>query len=150
MEQRIEPLSAGDRADLEAKRNWVRDHYEEASRHAYDTLEGKLRLLDTIVRARWIAPEETLKWQCLGVAFGDALAQKLGLQWVAVEDDDGRDPALSVEGTSMLVFPLTSISKRVERGEQVAIHELFCNACNTIERIRTQEADSPGSLGDGS
>ena len=149
MDQRIEPLNSGDHADLEAKRKWVRDHYEEASRHEYDTLEGKLRLLDTIVQARWIAPEETLKWRCLGVAFGDALAQKLGLQWVAVEDDGGRDPALIVEGTSMLVFPLTSISKRVERGEQVAIHALFENACNTIERIRTQEADNGGIQGDG-
>jgi NAD-dependent SIR2 family protein deacetylase len=83
--------------------------------------------------------------QCLGVAFGDALAQRLGLAWVAVEDDQGRDPALVVEGTSILVFPLTSISKRMERGEQVDVHGLFESACRTIERIRAEEAPKAGT-----
>lgn len=141
MEQRVEPLSSADLADLEAKRNWVRDHYEETARHEYETLEGKLRLLDAILQNRWIAPEETLKLQCLGVTFGDALSQRLGLAWVAVEDDQGRDPALVVEGPSILVFPLTSISRRVERGEQVDVYGLFESACRTVERVRTEQAD---------
>jgi hypothetical protein len=79
------------------------------------------------------------------VTFGDALAQKLGLRWVAVEDDVGRDPALVLEGTSILLFPLTSISKRVERGEQVVVSELFESACRTIERIRAEEAPKAGT-----
>jgi hypothetical protein len=141
MEQRVEPLSSADLADLEAKRHWVRDHYEETARHEYETLEGKLRLLDAILQNRWIAPEETLKLQCLGVTFGDTLSQRLGLAWVAVQDDQGRDPALVVEGTSILVFPLTSMSKRVERGEQVDVYELFESACRTIERLRPEQAD---------
>jgi hypothetical protein len=60
------------------------------------------------------------------------------LTWVAVEDQYGRDPALTVEGTSILVFPLTSISKRVERGEEVEVYGLFENACGTIERLRRE------------
>ena len=144
MEQRVEPLCSADLADLEAKRNWVRDHYEETARHAYETLEGKLRLLDTILQNRWIAAEETLKLQCLGVTFGDALAQRLGLSWVAVEDHQGRDPALVVEGTSIVVFPLTSIAKRIERGEQVVIDDLFDGACATIERLRAEALHGAG------
>ncbi len=140
MNQRFERLNSEDIADLEAKRNWVRDHYDEAARHKYDSLEGKLRLLDAILRNKWIAPDETLKLQCLGVAFGDALAQKLGLKWVAIEDDNGRDPALTLEGTSVKVFPLTSISKRVERGEEVDVYALFEDACVTIERLRREGA----------
>jgi hypothetical protein len=138
VDQKLEPLNAGDIADLEAKRSWVRGHYDEAARHQYDTLEGKLRLLDAILQSRWVAPHETLKLQCLGATFGDALAQKLGLTWVAVEDEYGRDPALTVEGTSILVFPLTTISKRVERGEEFGVQELFDHACSTIERARRQ------------
>ena len=138
MDQKFEPLSPADVADLEAKRTWVRDHYDETSRHKYDTLTGKLRLLDAILRNKWIAPDETLKLQCLGVTFGDALVQKLGLSWVAVEDEHGRDPALTLEGTSLRVFPLTSISQRVERGEEVEVHELFEGACRTIERLRNE------------
>lgn len=144
MEQKFEPLSPQDLDDLEAKRSWVRNHYDEGARHQYDTLEGKLRLLDTILQNRWIAPDETLKLQCLGVTFGDALVQKLGLSWVAVEDEYGRDPALALEGTSVRLFPLTSISKRVERGEEFRVRELFEGACRTIERLRHEGPSGEG------
>ncbi len=138
MDQTCEPLNRDDIADLAAKRTWVCEHYEEAARHKYNTLDGKLTLVDTILRNNWIAPDETLKLQCLGVTFGDALAQRLGLTWVAVEDKYGRDPALTLEGTSVLVFPLTSISKRIERGEEVEVYGLFEDACSTIERLRRE------------
>jgi uncharacterized protein DUF3806 len=105
MEQKFEPLNPDDIADLEAKRAWVRDHYDEAARHKYETLDGKLRLLDTILRNKWIAPDETLNLQCLGVTFGDALAHRLSLTWVAVENNLGRDLALVLDGTSVRVFP---------------------------------------------
>ncbi len=134
MDQKVEPLNPDDAANLEAKRKWVREHYDETARHEYETLHGKLRLLDTILRNKWVEPTETLKLQCLGIAFGDALAQKLGLQWVAVEDEYGRDPALSQMGTSLLVFPMTSISKRIERGEEIDLNRLFETACETIEK----------------
>jgi Domain of unknown function (DUF3806) len=133
MDQKIEPLNVDDLAHLEAKRKWVREHYDEAARHKYETLEGKLILLDTILRNKWIEPTETLKLQCLGIAFGDALAQKLGLQWVAVEDGCGRDPALTRIDTSLLVFPMTSISKRIERGEEIDVRRFFERACETIQ-----------------
>ncbi len=138
MDQTCEPLNRDDIANLAAKRTWVCEHYEEAARHKYNTLDGKLTLVDTILRNNWIAPDETLKLQCLGVTFGDALAQRLGLTWVAVEDKYGRDPALTLEGTSVLVFPLTSISKRIERGEEVEVYRLFEDACSTIERLRRE------------
>jgi uncharacterized protein DUF3806 len=138
MEQKFEPLSPDEIADLEAKRSWVRDHYDEGSRNKYDTIDGKLHLLDTILRNKWIAPDETLKLQCLGVTFGDALVQKLGCTWIAVEDDYGRDPALTLEGASIHLFPLTSISKRIERGEEVEIYDLFEDACCTIEQLRCE------------
>jgi Domain of unknown function (DUF3806) len=138
MDQKFEPLNPDDIADLEAKRTWVREHYDEPARYKYDTVEGKLRLLDAILRNKWIAPDETLKLQCLGVTFGDALVQRLGLTWVAVDDDYGRDAALTLDGTSVRVFPLTSISKRIERGEEVEVYGLFENACTTIERLRRE------------
>src|SRR5437899_12981984 len=116
MEQKFEPLNPDDIADLEAKRAWVREHYDESARHKYDTLDGKLRLLDTILQNRWIAREETLKLQCPGVTFGDALAQRVGWAWVAVEYAYGRDPALARGGTSVRALPLPSTSRRIARG----------------------------------
>jgi Domain of unknown function (DUF3806) len=77
------------------------------------------------VPAGWVAPTETYKLQRLGITLGDALVQELGMEWVMVEDDYGRDPAIRLPGTTVVLFPLTMISKRVERGETVDIMELF-------------------------
>jgi hypothetical protein len=79
MDQKIGPLSAMDTSRLESQRSWVRNHYDPAARHQYDTLEGKLRLLETILRENWIRPNETSKLQSLGIALGDALAEEMGL-----------------------------------------------------------------------
>lgn len=129
------PLEGDLAADVQAKRNWVLGHYERDPEASYATVEAKLRLLDTILSNDWVEPHETVKLQALGVAFGDALAQQLGLTWVAIDDEYGWDAALILEGTSVKVFPITSISKRVEAGEWVDVRELFEQACSTIRRI---------------
>jgi hypothetical protein len=141
MEQRIEALSVDDVARVEKQRAWVRDHYDVAARHQYETVDGKLRLLDTIIRSKWIEPTETWKWQSLGITFGDALAQKMGLVWVAVEDTHGRDPALRDQGTSIVIFPMTTISKRIERGEAMDVRALFDAACRSVVRLRDDLKD---------
>jgi len=138
MEQKIESLSDDDAHRLEQQRAWVCGHYEEHARHHYETVEGKLRLLETIINSGWIEPTETWKLQSLGVTFGDALSEKMGLSWVAVEDEYGRDPALHDYGTTIVVFPLTTISKRIERGEAVDVRELFDQACQSISRLRSE------------
>jgi hypothetical protein len=133
MEQKVEALSAADSADVQAKRDWVRSFFTPESQHLYEQMDQKLRLLDGILKNKWIQPTETLKLQCLGVTLGDALAQKVGLEWVAVEDEYGRDPALRLPGTSFILFPLTMISKRIEKGEQVDVFELFRGICEFVE-----------------
>jgi hypothetical protein len=132
--QTVEDMTGEEIARVKAQRSWVRDHYEPHAQIKYDTIDGKLSLLDAILSNRWIQASETVNLQSLGITFGDALAQKLGLRWVTVEDDYGRDPALKLDGTSVLIFPLTSISKRVERGESVDVYALFESACSTIQQ----------------
>jgi len=138
MTQKIEALSAEDQAKTELQRNWVRDHYTPKTQYRYDALEGKLSLLETILRNNWVEPHETWKLQSLGITFGDELAQQLGLQWIAVEDEYGRDPALRDPGTTVVLFPLTSISKRVEQGKTVDVRELFNDACRSVVQLRGQ------------
>jgi hypothetical protein len=142
MAQKIEALSEDDSRRVEAMRSWVRDHYDPEARGQYDSLEGKLRLLDAIIRAGWIEPSETVKLQCLGIAFGDALAQEMGLTWVAVEDEHGRDPALRDPGKTTVLFPMTSISKRIENGETVDVRQLFGHACRRITQLRGEADDA--------
>lgn len=133
MEQLIHAISREELSRLESQRTWVRGHYKPKDHNKYETVEGKVTLLAAIMRNRWIKPKETVKLQSLGVAFGDALVQELGLKWVAIEDEYGRDPALILEGTSIKVFPLTTISKRIEH---VDVVELFAKTCGTIMEIK--------------
>ena len=140
MDQKIEEMTLEDLADIEAKRSWVRDHFTPDVRHKYENSQDKLRLLDTILKEQWIAPNETLKLQCLGITFGDVLKQEIGLEWVAVEDEHGRTPSLKVEGTSVIVFPMTMISKRIERGEEVDVYSLLENTRELINKTLKEQA----------
>jgi hypothetical protein len=141
VEQRVDIPNEQDMLRIEAQRAWVREHFEPESRHEYETLVGKLRLLNTIVSQKWVEPHETVKLQCLGIALGDALVQELGMRWVVVEDGQGRDPAIELPGTTVVVFPLTMISKRIERGEDVDVLGLFKAVCGKI-REAAAAADS--------
>ncbi|MFG6463322.1 DUF3806 domain-containing protein [Roseateles sp. DXS20W] len=140
MSQEFLPLSETDLQNLEAKRRWVREHYERDAEAKYQKLSGKLTLLSAILSNGWIQPDETLKLQCLGISFGDALAQLMGLEWRMVVDEYGRDPALIQPGTSIVLFPQTMISKRIEKGERVDVHELFKSTCNTIQALQSEGA----------
>ena len=125
-------MNSEDRERLAAARDWLKGHFTEDADNAYVPVDGKLRLIDTILKNGWIGSEETWKLQALGVGFGDALEQKLLLEWVAIEDEYGRDPALNWPGTSIYTYPLTAISKRVERGDTVDVVQLFESACKML------------------
>jgi hypothetical protein len=49
----------------------------------------------------------------------------MGFHWIIVQDQNGRDPAIRYKQTSLILFPLTMISKRIERGEIVDIFALY-------------------------
>ena len=135
MEQVVTLPSQEDAELIESQRRWVRDHFDEDARHLYDQRDEKLRLLQAIIVAGWIDASETVKLQCLGITLGDALVQELGLEWVMVEDEYGRDPAIRKPGTTVIAFPLTMISKRVERGESVTVRELFDGVVEHVQRM---------------
>ena len=42
-----------------------------------------------------------------------------------VEDEFGRDPAIRYKETTLLLFPLTMISKRIEDGELVNVMAIY-------------------------
>jgi len=137
-----EALNQEDDERLECARAWLKGHFTHDPDGKYGSVEGKLRLLDGILEAGWIEAGETWKLQALGIGFGDALAQELGLHWVAVEDEWGRDPALNWPGTTLLCFPLTMISKRIEGGEAVLIPELFGTVAQSLRSVA-----APGRYG---
>jgi hypothetical protein len=72
----------------------------------------------------------------MGIVFGDALVQNCGVEWRSVEDQYGRDPCVQIPGSTVILFPMTMISKRVERGEAVDVFDVFNGAAAKIEELR--------------
>jgi hypothetical protein len=125
MQQIIREISDEMKLRIETQRDWVRNHYDSDSLTKYDSFDGKLELLDIIIKSNWIQKDEKYKLQCLGIAIGDAIVQDLNFTWIEVEDEYGTDPAIKLGDTSLILFPLTIISKRIENDEVVDVFELF-------------------------
>jgi hypothetical protein len=62
------------------------------------------------------------------------------MNWRMVEDEHGASPCLVLSETSIVLFPQTMISKRVERGEQVDVLALFNAIAAGVEEARAQGA----------
>lgn len=90
------------------------------------------RLLDDDVVDRG-----TYALQCLGVALGRVMIRNIqGLDWWMVQDEFGRDPCLRYLETTIQINPLTMISKRVERGEEVDVKLLFEQSKATLGEMK--------------
>jgi Domain of unknown function (DUF3806) len=109
---------------------------DDASRAKYATAAGKLGTLRELLQRKQFAPSQTYELQCMGIVLGDAFVQKLGMEWVTVTDEHGSDPAVRLPGTSLIIYPLTMISKRVERGEAVDIFDLFNGIADQIDELK--------------
>jgi hypothetical protein len=125
-----------DLARLAKQRAFIEGYLaDDTSREKYEAAAGKLGLLRALLAAHAFEPNQTWELQSMGVVLGDAFVQELGLRWVIAEDEYGRDPALAVPGRTVLLYPLTMISKRVEEGKDVDVFDLFNWAAGQIEEL---------------
>ena len=125
--QKIGPLNPDDSARLTKQRGVIK-HYlggDAANLEKYQTVAGKLGLLRTLLDRKVFQPAQTYELQCLGVVLGDAFVQHCGVEWRMVEDQYGRDPCVQLPGSTVVLFPLTMISKQVAKGEPVDVFNLF-------------------------
>jgi len=98
-----------------------------------------LPLLQQVLDAGVIEPEATYSLQSLGIAFGKVFVNcNEHYDWWMVEDEYGRDPAVRYKETSLLVFPQTMISKRIEDGEDIQLPAFYENLVNQLEEIRAE------------
>lgn len=98
-----------------------------------------LGLLQTTLDAGLVEPEATYSLQALGMAFGKVFVENNeGYDWWMVEDEYGRDPAVRYRETTLLVFPQTMISKRIEDGEAVVVREMYDGLRETLEEVRAE------------
>lgn len=111
---------------------------ELARRHVGTPVMGgqldDLRVIQELLDQRAVPSDEIFQLQALGVVLGDVMERQLGFKWVIVEDDLGRSRALRFEDTDTLVFPITMISKRVERDVRFTVDELYDKAAEIAAR----------------
>jgi len=136
-QQKITALTDADQKRLRDQRAVVEAYLgDEESKRKYQTAAGKLGTIRAILGSGVFKRDQTYELQCLGIVLGDAFVQELGMEWIMVEDEHGRDPAVRMPETSVILFPLTMISKRVERGEQVDVFELFNGVAAHVEDLK--------------
>ena len=137
--QKVTGLTPKDE-ELLTKQRAVLEKYlgDDHSKQNYKTAAGKLGLLRALIEQRIFKPTQTYELQSMGVVLGDAFVQELKMEWVIVEDSQGRDPAVRVPKTSIIIYPLTMISKRIEKGENVDVFQLFNGVADHIEKLRNK------------
>ena len=139
--QQVTSLTPTDVERLAQQRKAIEKYLgDERSKQNYRTAAGKLGLLRALIEQHVFKPSQTYELQSMGIVLGDAFVQELGMEWVVVQDSYGRDPAVRVPKTSTIVFPLTMISKRIEKGEKVDVFDLFNGVAEQVEALRRKGA----------
>ena len=116
-------------------------HAEEVERTRDEALTAfteaaDLAALQRVIDSRIVEPEATYSLLALGLAFGKVfIGTQANYDWWMVEDEYGRDPAIRYKQTTLLLFPKTMISKRVEDGEQVDVVEIFEGLKETVRDV---------------
>jgi len=137
MEQRVLTPTAADLKVLQEQEavalRLLRDRYGNVT---LSHTEADLRLLQKLVDDKVVPRDHTYELQCLGIALGQVFANQGHLQWVTVEDEFGRDPALRYQGTTSLIFPLTMISTRIEDGRAVDLPALYRTIMDQLRKLK--------------
>ncbi|PCK07337.1 MAG: hypothetical protein COA42_14875 [Alteromonadaceae bacterium] len=100
-----------------------------------------MEAISAILSSNTFDPEDTPALQSLGVLFGDVFVADIDFHWVMVEDSIGTDPAIRFENTGLLIYPLTILSKRLAKGEQVDIFQLYATMVQQIQQALDQNAE---------
>jgi Domain of unknown function (DUF3806) len=138
-EQKITQLTEVDQKRLRDQRAVVERYLDnEDSKQKYKTAAGKLGTLRAILQGDVFKRDQIHELQCLGIVLGDALVQEMGMEWIMVEVQYGRDPAVRMPKSTIVLYPMTMISKRIERGEKVDVFELFNGVVAQVEELVRQ------------
>ena len=137
-EQTVSALTEDDHKRLDEQRAVVTNYLTDEGRSKFATAPGKLGTLRALLEAEVFQADQRYELQSMGIVLGDVFVQDIGFSWVMVEDEYGRDPALKYQETSIILFPLTMISKRVERGEQVDVFDLY----NSVAAVAQEKIDA--------
>jgi len=134
-------------ADTERIRSQQKLIADEVAQRYGARLTGELSDLDALQRVideQVFPADKTNELQSMGLCLGEVMVKQLGFHWITVEDEYGQDPAIQFGETSIIVFPLTMISKRVERGETVDVRDLYEQTKTALTTEGTEDSEENG------
>ncbi|WP_052810591.1 DUF3806 domain-containing protein [Variovorax paradoxus] len=136
MEQKIEAPTTADLHAIAHQLMHAAELVSEATGLVLSGTMADLAVLQKVVDSKIVEPEATYSLQALGLAFGKVFIEtQENYDWWMVEDEYGRDPAIRYKQTTLLLFPMTMLSKRIEDGEEVDVAEIFKGLQETVREV---------------
>jgi uncharacterized protein DUF3806 len=143
-ETKIGPLFESDVAALGAAWGRIEDLLREqqgADMAALERSPAAIEKLHGLLESGRVTTADLGLLQDMGVVLGFILnSVEPRLVWVVVEDEDGRTLGLHYRESAVILFPLTMLSKRVERGEALSLRGIFDGILAQLEVIGKDEA----------
>lgn len=125
VEQRIDPLSAIDQQFMANQRRDVEALANRLGRRLTGNADRDIETLQTLLDRNFVARDDQLTLQAMGIVFGDLLGDTLDMDWVVYRDRAGRSRALRYRNSDTFLFPVTMISRRFEAGSERSLRALF-------------------------
>ena len=112
---------------------------EEITGQKMDRSIKDLERLQAIIDSSQIPVKSTQELQALGIVFGSVfITETPHFDWWIVEDEYGKDACVRYKETTLMLFPQTMLSKRIEDGETPDVIKLFGTLRTDVEKIRQQ------------
>jgi hypothetical protein len=115
------------------RRALITQYLDEASLEKFENPAGKLGAVRAILEGGVLAPYEQPDFEALGIIIGDTYVQDMGFHWIVVLDEMGKDYAVQYEDTTLIIFPISMIEKRIRRGENIDVFDLYNGVANEAE-----------------
>lgn len=112
---------------------------EQITGHKMDASMSDLGRLQTIVDSAQIPIDSTQELESLGIVFGKVFVNATAnYDWWIMEDEYGKDVCIRYKETSLLIFPQTMLSKRIEDGAVLNMIDLFHSIRQELDRIKNE------------
>lgn len=134
----VEWLTDAERQDMDSRREWIYKYpgfFGNAS-----TVDGKLQLIETVLKDEKALAGGRFALQCLGIVLGDAIAQAKGMTWYMLKSDIGHGPCLGIPETSVKIVPVTVFADLVARNEPIDVRDIFTYFTTSVDRLKAEYA----------
>lgn len=132
--QRLVQLSTSDMLQIEEKKQWVKENAPPDLRHQYDSVAGKLKIINAILNQHPPLPLHLKQQRSLDIAFADALMQESGAQWAMLESGSKRTLVLVMPALSLTIFPLVPVVKLLADGTALNLQQIFNSSLQALRQ----------------